>query len=230
MTRLMLDWPASYERLAREVVEKSASVVPSVNHTGTWFLIDFLLGHPEVSNRVELPDALARNGLEPRSVLHFHVGGVPNLWEAYSALIATGMAIVPLRDPMLCLCTRQARHPFLDHRYIVESFLMFANRGDGVTFFPVDADPSRRQEVLRAALSCAGLDLDESYLEFWARTWKPRNSIGYDTAEKLWYRDGSWDELRHAIGPELDYLLDSRSTLVPFLKEQGYRDLPWWDL
>ncbi len=226
----MLDWPACYERLAREVVEKEVSVVPSLNHTGTWFLIDFLLGHPAVEGRLELPDALARNGLVQSSVLHFHVGGAPDLWEAYSALIATGRAIVPLRDPMRSLCTRQARHPFLDHRYIVEGFVRVANDHDRVTFFPVDCDPIIRADVLRRTLSAMDLDAADDYVEFWARTWKPRNSIGHETAPIQWYGDGAWEPLRAVLKEEIELLLDSRDVLVPFLKEQGYKELPWWTL
>lgn len=224
----MLNWPASYERLSREVALKDAIVVPSVNHTGTWFVIDFLAGHPGTGDVVELPSVLARNALRTGSIVHFHVSGSPPLWDAYEGL--RERVIVPLRDPLAALCTRQARHPFLDHRYIVDGFRRIAEDHEGATFFPVDGDPTYRGDVLREVIRNTGLGLDKSYIDFWARTWKPRNSIGYDTAEKQWYRDGAWDELRRSIGPELDHLLDSRQILVPFLQDQGYTDLPWWHI
>ncbi len=224
----MLKWPASYERLGREVALKDAIVVPSVNHTGTWFVLDFLAGHPGTGDVVELPSVLARNSLTPGSIVHFHVAGCPPLWDAYDGL--RERMVIPLRDPLACLCTRQARHPFLDHRYIIDGFLRIAMDHEGAQFFPVDCDPIIRWDVLRRILAHAGLDHDDEYVEFWARTWKPRNSIGYDTAEKGWYRDDAWDALRESIGPEFDLLLESRPTLIPFLEEQGYKELPWWTL
>ena len=229
MSRLMLNWPASYKRLATEVTEKGAAVVPSVNHTGTWFVLGFLSEHPSCYEAVDIASVLARNSVNVGAAIHFHVGGSPQLWDAYDGLMETGRVIIPLRDPMLCLCTRQQRHPFLDHNYIVEGFKRLAETKDA-TFFPVDTDPSQRSDILCRVLTALDWPIDPAYVDFWARTWARRNTVGENTSEKNLYRDGDYGLLRKRLTPEFDNLLAARDTLVPFLKEQGYKELSWWNL
>ncbi len=229
MTRLMLKWPAHYTRLAEEVARKNAVVVPSVNHTGTWFVLGFLSEHPAFGGAVQIQDVLARSALSEGEVVHFHVGGVPTLWGAYDVLLGTGRMVIPLRDPMACLCTRQARHPFLDHSYIVNGFVHIAQNHAGATCMPVDVEAPYRKAVLERVLHALGVT-DQGYVDFWASWWKPRNSIGFDTHEKVLYKEGAWDKLRARMNPEVDRLLEARPILVPFLREQGYKELSWWTL
>lgn len=231
----------SGDRLARAVEEKQVTCVLSPNHTGTWFVLDFLAEHPQTNDLVEYRKVLATRSIVQRSILHAHIGGRyfplhPNevdkyaAMAAYTALVRTGRVIIPLRDPMQALITRQCRHPFLDHRCIVEAFLNIANDHPGVTFVPVDCEPSRRADVLRALLVGAQLDAREPLVMKWVADWKPRNSVGVDTPEKKMYRAGNLNELRKAIEPEIDYLLESRPTLIPFLKSQGYKEMSWWSM
>lgn len=230
MSRRLLNWPKSYDRLADEIVRKNSVVVASVNHTGTWFLLRFLSSFPSSGGTelLEVHDALARNAINERSIMYFHVGGVPDMWDWFEHLRDRLPVLVPLRDPMQALITRQARHPFLDHSYQVDAFVKIATSDHGLAFVPVDCEEQDRLSVLTRAVTTSGWCLPNSHIETWASSWPVHNSVGCNTAEKQWYRDGNKTGLRSTLSVEIDALLNSRDILIPFLKKQGYKELPWW--
>ena len=228
----ILAWPTAYDRLAEEVVRRNVAVVASVNHTGTWFLLRFLEAHPRSTDRFEIFDALARNAFNERSILHFHVAGEPPLWDLFDAVLPTGRVLVPVRDPLAAMITRHARHPFLDHRYIATGFARLAANPGSATFLPIDL-PERvfdRAAGLSTVLRSVRWDADPNLVASRAGSWGKENSIGYDTAEKAWYRAGDFSNLRRTIGREIEALLDLRSEIRPFLEDLGYKDLSWWAL
>ncbi len=238
----------SWRRLAEEVVAKEVALVLSVQHTGTWFAIEFLRQHGHAGPFHEL-NKMIGGPLTKRSIVHAHVAdrqfagpkktttplgrtdgsnAIPT-YPAYEILAKTGRVVMPMRDPMLSILTRHGRHPLLAHTYIVEAFTRVAEHNEGVTFLPIDCVPDMREGLLYAALRAARLPKDIPYVEQWAREWTPYN-VSTDTAEKQWYRDGEWGMLRAVLTEEIDELLDSRDVLIPFLQELGYKELSWWTL
>ena len=96
-------------------------VLATVPHTGTWFMVEFLRTHPEVTNFVEIQvlqkagnlpaDSKAgRRGLvsDRVNLVQGHFGPLPHqkLLLAFAALCPL---IIPLRDPLLALITAHHR-------------------------------------------------------------------------------------------------------------------------
>jgi len=226
-------WP----RLARMLEDSQSVAVLSIQHTGTWFAIDFLRSHPMAGPFHELVEVIHAGGLVTRSVIHAHL--IKDVhpadahkhmgFEGLAILAATGRVIVPIRDPMLSLITRHARHPMMDHRYIVQAYQALARLRPPVTYLPVDQTPLGRENRLRAVLGAAGLPALTGHVEAWAHHWPAKNPT-HLSAEKQAYHNGDWGHLRKAMGAEIAALLSAKSDLVPFLSELRYHALPWWSL
>ena len=227
-------------------MNKDVALVLSIQHTGTWFAIEFLRQHSHAGPFHEL-NKMIGGPLTEKSVVHAHIAGpefasgqsralgrkdgtnaIPT-YPAYEILIETDRVIMPVRDPMLSLLTRHGRHPLLAHTFIVDAFTRVAKKHEGVLFLPVDCEPDRRKALLYDVLTKANLAWDDPYIEIWSRDWKPQN-VSPDTAEKQWYRDGVWDKLYPVLKEEIDLLLENKHVLIPFLQELGYKELPWWTL
>lgn len=233
----------AFRRIARALRATESAIVFSVQHTGTWFAIEFLRGHPNVSGTFfEIRNLVSPSlpSIDDRSVLQVHLGtpvgeGTPRESEKFAdeealAIFAEAeRAVVPLRDPLLSVLTRQNRHPWLDHRYIVSGFRALARAPEETIFLPVDTRPEERRRTLARVLARLGWPEAPEYVEGVARDWSKENTSGPSTLKKA-YAEGRLDAIRSALPEEFDYLLDSRDEIVPFLRTQGYEDLPWWNL
>lgn len=187
--------------------------VPSAQHTGVWFVLELLQGHSEVRNGVmEL-----RNMVGPQrgqiTLIHTHFGqGVtphPNDAEKFirdkvlNELIGIYPSVIPVRDPLLALITRQLRHPDLWHVYIINAFATMARELAGcptVFFLPVDLYKSKAYEprlsILQKLFAFLKLE-EEDYIRFWAAGWPRFNTVGYEAAKETrrWYKHGDLDEI-----------------------------------
>ncbi|NIX54763.1 MAG: hypothetical protein GWN14_02175 [candidate division Zixibacteria bacterium] len=124
--------------------------------------------------------------------------------------------LTPLRDPVKSIISREQRHPELSHEFIPEAFSKL-HRLNAV-FLPIDSDRDRA-EVLETALKGLGLRGNEVFQD-----WPVFNTRG-GYQMKLDYEAGIVPNM-----PEVDLLVEESKTIIPFLKSQGYKYMPWWDL
>lgn len=234
----------NWTRLGQTIQRKKGALIVSVQHTGTWFAIEFLRRHPSLRSGefIELSEVFKHKMISPYPLIHTHLGGSTQIEypervnkfisrDDFIEFIQIPTTVVPVRDPLLSLITRHKRHPMLDHRYIVDGFLTLAEVEDLVTFLRVDCPrDDRRSELGKvSALFEPGPDHVKHYLDREARQWVVRNSVGGGPLN-ISYQQGMFDEIMDEIREELTYLLEHRSTIVPFLQRRGYRELSWWNL
>ena len=210
--------------------------VASVHHTGTWFTLNFLLGHPQIHEVTEMRDLINGAPVTKHGAIHYHLMGDREVnsrgvveemdFVDVIDLIDKTQTIIPLRDPMKAIITRQERHPDLSHNFIVDGFTMLATL-DAV-FLPIDLPMSygERHQLLCTALCDVGL-APHSYVNDYANKWKPSNTFGEYELKRL-YREGDLNSVRSFFPEDYDYLLSRAAEIVPFLKLMGYEDLPWW--
>lgn len=245
----------------RHVVNRGAVLVASVHHTGTVFALDFLRGHPRAAEYLEFRDLLRGAQVVRDDVVHLHVMGeelesrgvirggfgFSDLEEI--VLTARGCRVViPTRDPLLALISRHARHPELDHSFIVRGFHRLAaarldhpdhpgSLNPGIVFLPVDllTTPEHRLAALvhvthRLGWLKGGAPESEparSYIEGWASSWPIRNTAGPHPLKEM-YDAGDVFGIRNNLPAAYDRLIEARPVVEPFLRKLGYEDLPWW--
>lgn len=219
-----------------------AVFLPTIQHTGTWFCINLLLQHSQVTSFSELRDLKFGDGY---TLIHTHFGD-GETWHPNDAskfkpfyvvkeLIGACPSVIPLRDPLASLITRHIRCPELQHSYIIEGFVALAQIYKENNFYvlPIDlySDKSfeERLLVLREFLVAAGLP-EESYIKFWAASWPIVNSVrGLDIELYDNFAKGKIEPIIKVIPEEWAYLKNKESILRPFLEELGYKNLLWWD-
>ena len=228
--------------------------IPTVQHTGTWFIIDFLRKHSKVNDevffwrdvRINLKTPPLKEGI--LDIMHVHIAGDRNqswmpepvdlkgkchLPMIMDAFIDAWGAVIPLRDPLRAVITRQARHPGLDHTHMVSGYLYLAelwNRWANIIFIPIDTDiPLMERKILLIdALSLYNLET-ESYVKEYTFNWKaPDYNISSPTRLKVDYQVGNVEEMQKAIPKEWKALKDNEEVLRPFLEAMGYKDLMWF--
>jgi len=246
-------------------------LVPSVQHTGTWFVIRFLQRFfPTVRELTFAMEDTPKPGtadvdyemtysspINGKAVLHVHLPiarylnwdvGWPdtvfhrrwfaNLATVRSLPVRTIMlfcnlfkAVVPVRDPMAAILTREARHPQFRHFFIVDGFVALATefaRHPNVMFLPVDAADTeeRRAALLAKALRHVGVDPGghRGEVAALAASWLPENETPNNRFKDM-YDAGDLDGLRRELGPkwaEVEYLRNMSSIILPFLEGVGY--------
>lgn len=245
--------------------------VPSVQHTGTWFALNFLKsffpgGTRELTRALDdyqkpTEDALFNPGYKQKitrpTLLHIHLpindtryhtdyfADSPfhrrwqfNLMNMRSQPVQTILlfanlfkTVIPIRDPMAALLSREARHPQFRHFYIVDGFVALATefaKHPNVKFLPVDMteDAATRRRLLSDVLEHVGKD-PATYaadLDNLAATWKPENVTPGNRFRDA-YKAGDLDRLQELLGPkwaEVEYLRNMASIILPFLADLGY--------
>lgn len=239
----------SWERLVRRTLDTGTVWVLSVQHTGTWFVLDLLREHPgfpsvdpvtldPIATRFQQFGTIRNGDIVSRGIIHGHVGHGPAAHFSDSRKFVEGNKyveltnlipiITPLRDPLAAMITRHARHPMLDARYIVDAFVWLAHADATPTFLRVDAPEGvDRAESLKDALGSVGLDWAAPIALRWAETWPVRNVSG-DTWLKEAYRVGDPEPIAREMPDEWARLIARRDVLRPFLERFGYRNLLWW--
>ena len=220
--------------------------IASVPHTGTHFLKAFL--EPFHNNTVETPQ-LRKNeakfsrryddgprGLNPTTSNLVWGHFTPRNMNQIESISQWFTTIIPLRDPLAALVTREHRHPEKTHEHILDAFNLmidFHAQNDGAFAVPVDLlhnEPSRAS-WLRMVLSNAGLSSHQLAVEMtgkWAAAWpkSQHNSRGRYEQKKV-YERGAMDQLVGIQG-EIEVLQEMENKFRPFLEARGYADLAWF--
>lgn len=202
---------------------------PSVQHTGTWFLLHLLKHHSKLDALI-LFNKMREQIPEPdkRYILHVHIGdgGRPS-YGALDIMMRVLKTVIPLRDPLLSLLSRHKRHPTLSHFYLVDGFTYLAQIPD-CFFLPVDIlrSPDERRGALNGLFDYLGLER-EPFIDEWAEQWKVVNKTSVLFPERGWYREGAVNKLRGLFPEEFDYLQTYAYILKPFLSKHGYKDFIW---
>jgi hypothetical protein len=210
---------------------------PSVQHTGTWFLINALKCHSKVDDLIMFREMREKTP-EPgkKYILHVHVGDggsplTPSYHATYRSLDVTMRVLktaIPLRDPLLSMLSRHKRHPVLHHFYLVDGFVYLATMRADCFFLPVDIlkSPEKRKEALNGLFDYFGLER-EPFIDEWAEQWKAVNENPIEYAEMEWYWQGAVNKLRLLFPKEFDYLQSQAHVIKPFLYKHGYKKLIW---
>ena len=220
-------------------------LVLSAQHTGTWFLLELLQLHPAV-RRVEYSDWPRYRPLEGDvTVLHAHLG-VPTderfpdgkyLSRERAVELVGGTdcpVLIPMRDPLRAIITRETRHPHGDHQHIVQGIAAgaelktrFPHR---VHFFPIDVDVATREaRVARARALYETLDLTfPTEAEAFAHRWMaPSYNVSSPHPLKVWYDLGDWESIRDSgLATSTMTSLPEHETARDLLDHLGY-DLAW---
>jgi hypothetical protein len=221
-------------------------LLPTVPHTGTHFMVEFFKQFQIVQNTVELVQ-LRKNeykfagnpygfaGLYPdRTNLvygHVYERELPTLLS----LARWWKPIVPLRDPLAGLVTRQNRHPDQTHTHIVNAWLRLVEVVDELEpeYVPLDLliKPEDRRDAMIRVVEKAKLGCGAWHTQAltWASQWpqNKHNSKGNYPLKEA-YRAGDIEALEGVLGHELTQLRLAEPVLRPFLEKQGYKDLLWW--
>ncbi len=217
--------------------------IMSVQHTGTWFAIWLL--EKLLQTRCIVNDQLYGSSLVVPKLVHFHVGTPVNglscdnvVHRSQPEFVLKSIScdqdnrvIVPVRDPVRSLITRQNRHKELNHNHIVQGFDFVASgQLSNVFFLPIDIhDVQYRNQLLYQLCHFIGLEVDDRVQEIidqYADQWVPVNSTvdcGYHNA----YGRGDWDYLDIDLHMEMQ-LLYSKPHIRDWLMGLGYTSLPWY--
>lgn len=247
--------------------------VPSVQHTGTWFTINFLKNFiprskevafllendnmkPEDADYLYKPEYI--QPLDRPTVIHTHLPIIRNpehdmdifgTWFNHTWImnLATKRSlpvqtllllcnffktVIPVRDPMAAILSREARHPQFRHFCIVDGFMALAtefSKHPNVKFLPIDMAETveGRAEVLWNVLSHCNIDPGGhvDLIRDIATAWSPENVTPGNRFKQM-YEDGDLYGLRHVLGPkwaEVEYLRNMSSIILPFMASLGYQ-------
>ena len=236
--------------------------VPSVQHTGTWFIIRFLQNFfPSV---IEADKVWKHKTLpELPCILHSHFPIIhrPEIqidmdwWSrrqmalkdrfldlrTIELLVGMFKTVIPVRDPLAAILTRETREPQLRHFFIVDGFVELAQRfrhHPNVVFLPVDLpwDEQKRRKMLIKVLKHVGghpnNEENKEIIDKWAIDWRPENKTPGNQLKEF-YQQGDIDKILYYLGPkraEVKYLSNMAAIIHPFLVDLGYTkgDINLW--
>jgi len=214
-------------------------LLPSIQHTGTWFVIDILQksGYTAVPYN---PDWTDKNtALYAHFPLSTGNGILPQEEGKFISLEGLKWAveqfgncpiIIPLRDPLAAIITRQQRHPEMPHKYIIDGFLSFMQdfHDFNVLWFPVDLYTGRNGRLDLLEKLEKHIHRIISYKHTIATEWQQKNTQGIYPLKEA-YLKCDLAEIKNTIPCEWKYLIKNKSLLKPFFEEQGYKDLLWFE-
>ena len=139
--------------------------------------------------------------------------------------------VIPIRDPLASLLTRESRAPNLRHFYIVDAYVelarLFANHPN-VKFLPIDLDRTveEKRVLLNDIVIHCGIDAKQhkKVIGQTASMWKPENKTPNNRFHKL-YENKDIKEIQRLLGPkwaEVVHLKNMTGILGPFLTKLGY--------
>ena len=217
----------------------------SIQHTGTWFIIRFLQNFIPNFIEANLINGVPRK-IEEDHLIHAHFSGINNcdftkslelgaIWFL-SSLFPT---VIPIRDPLAAILSRESRHPEQRHFYIVEGFIkmqqtLFSH--PNVMFVPIDLPqtPDERFKVLSDVLVHCKIEPEphKDLLMKCATEWGVENANPQNRFKKM-YAEKDMAQIEFLLGPktaEVEYLKNNSPTIfVNFLQHLGYKrkDLLW---
>lgn len=213
--------------------------LPTTQHTGTWFLIDFFRSHSMVEDLVEIKDLIERKKkVDPNkfTIIQTHVGrsGQEPLKHTPQFLVQSIInylpSVTPLRDPIRSLISRQIRHPDLTHEHIIKGFEFIASLyPHKIIRVPVDLPLAKesRYLILQKLLQAANLP-EESYVKEYAKKWEaPSYNITGEHQLKDWYKSQNFQKLYDVFPKEISMLKKSNS-IKEMLERSNYHKCSWW--
>ena len=137
--------------------------------------------------------------------------------------------VIPIRDPLAAILTREARHPQFRHFFIVDGFVALAKefaRHPNVMFLPIDLPMSveDREKLLNRILAHCEVEHDGVVVHRVAKHWPVENPTPGNHFKEL-YLKGDVEKLQFLMGPkwaEVRYLKNMASIILPFLASLGY--------
>ena len=250
---------------------KDIVFIPTVQHTGTWFVLEFLKHFiPEIKELTFLLEKRAKDGTADINYVHTYLDPLDkptlvqihlpiirylnfdvnypqssferkwysNLGTMRSVSIQTILmvcnffkTVIPIRNPMAAILSRETRHPQLRHFFIVDGFVTFAKefkQHPNVKFLPIDMtdDVGIRRKLLSDVLVHCGIDATPhgALLDELAEKWEPKNATPGNKFKEP-YEAGDMKRLEFMLGPkwaEITYLKNMSAIIMPFLHELGY--------
>lgn len=227
--------------------------VPSVQHTGTWFVLKLLerFGYIPKTALEFLNGGIAKVEEKTLIQVHFPVSNnlnsiVPNdpfelrTYDTASPLCMNSIVvlskifktIIPIRDPLAAILTREARHPELRHFYIVDGYLQMARQLSGnsnVMFLPIDLmeHAGNRRDLIIRILDHCGIEVTKEAEEIVgeiAHIWKSENDTPNNRFKED-YDKKNVSKIKFLLGAkiaEYEYLRNQASTILPFMASLGY--------
>ena len=209
---------------------------PTVPHTGTTFLLEFLKDDPAIKDYVTLQWLIRWHGERTPGLNLIHTHFKKNLHAHIATYASRWPTIVPLRDPLLAVLTSYHRNKEGNYVYQVDQFINLVKIIDQgptaytpiyVPFDLMDNLPDgARIHLFLASLSPLKF-LSQEHCITWATRW-PRIESWGDYPYKSLYYQGRVEEIKPLIPNEWDALINARPILKPFLEARGYKDLLWW--
>lgn len=251
---------------------KDILFVPSVQHTGTWFTVQFLMNfipnerevfHILEAEQTKKGENLDNQQITTPTVMHSHFPIIRNFESMHvdmdhrtrqqlhiknRCLPLTNIltfanifkTVIPIRDPLAAILTREARHPHLRHFFIIDGFIEIAqnfSRHPNVKFLPIDLYKTigERVRLLSDILEhcCIKRTSDNmAIVNRFAMEWKIQNPTPNNRFSKL-YKDKNIDKINYLLGSkvaEIEYLKTRASIILPFMASLGYTkgDLDLW--
>lgn len=242
------------------LLERAGSIifVPTIQSSGTWFILDLLKAHDKVG-RVLLaaywPDSFikelnAEGLLENDSIvaLQTHFGPDPKLSAIMENIFAISDHIVtPIRNPLRAILTAYIRqgplrknwvHPYIrnDITHMIHGYIELTEliKKHNIFIVPVDLYLSKsrleRYFLLRDLYDFVQLSYNH-YMKNLADTWKRSNTVGNtEESVRLLFDTKNVEGIKQIIPKGYDLLIQSKDILKPFFESQGYskKDLWWW--
>lgn len=231
------------------IKETTFIYMPTIQHTGTWTLIDVIAPHPEIKGFVQLrnlPQALGGGVIRTHNIqggcsklqeelvlgelnlLHSHVGdkGLNTVHVLLAALYPT---VMPLRDPLAVAISKRKRfasHPKAEEMkpgdtFYIELWEAVIDVWKRSSCFYVPLDTNCDKITLRNEMF-AWLKLKPI-----GHAFRHCNSVG-DSELARRYEAGDVDYLRKILVSEWASLRQAEEWLRPFLENVGYTNLLWW--
>ena len=233
---------------------------PTIQHTGTWFVLRFLekLGYQIVLPQKALHSDWVLEREVP-VVLHAHI--VPFYYKPTPFFKGTFVSygrdpleqfvvrkdqlsvsdikllchlyktIIPIRDPLAAILTREVRGPEIRHFFIVDAYremIQGLSMCPNVKFFPIDLDYTfkERKSLLEKTVQHCSLEVEQyiHVINDTAKSWQKENPTPENRFHEP-YEAGDIDTIRQWLGPkwaEVQYLKNMRSIIYPFLSRLGY--------
>jgi len=217
--------------------DTSVLFCPTVPHTGTTFLIEFLKADPAIKAFNSLQWLIRWHGeLTPGlNLIHAHFN--ENLLDLIEAYASHWPTIISLRDPLLSILTGYSRSPEGDYTYLVDHFVHLVEIVDlGATdytpiYLPLDLmeylPVEERVQQFVEILTPLGY-LDQKHCTTWAEKWAYAGSRG-EYSLKASYLLRRVDQIKPFIPNEWAALVKAKPILRPFLEARGYKNLLWWN-
>ncbi|MCK4822899.1 hypothetical protein KA005_44465, partial [bacterium] len=231
---------------------------PTVPQSGTWFVLRLF---ERLGCKIMDSTRVKKEGVQSElSILHTHIfpfyynpapykeswpsfGGDPiqeyivrkNKLSIGCIKLLSSMykTIIPIRDPLASLLTREARAPNLRHFYIVDGYVEIARElanYPNVKFFPIDLNLSfdERKKLLVDVVTHCGFDAVQYdvLLGDIATHWKKENVTPNNRFHEP-YEKGDLDTIQKWLGPkwaEVVHLKNMGGILIPFLSALGYNE------